>query len=186
MKEKVKSNILLLFSGGIDSTACIQYYSDLGYSINPLFIKFGQLSESQELKSAEQICTYYGLNLTELKVETSNSFSTGEILGRNLMFLANALFNLAGNKVIVLGIHSGTGYYDCSEGFVNSFNKIVCESTNGTVRLETPFVNWNKRQIWNYCKLKNIPVKLTYSCELGNKKRCGVCASCKDLNKLYE
>ena len=185
MGENSKNNVLLLFSGGIDSTACIQYYLDLGYSVNPLFIKFGQLSESQELKSAQQICKYYSLNLIELKVETINTFSTGEILGRNLMFLANALFNLKDNKVIVLGIHSGTGYYDCSEAFVESFNQIVRESTNGTARLEAPFVNWDKRQIWEYCQLKNIPVELTYSCEKGNETRCGICATCRDLNTLY-
>lgn len=185
MEEKAKSNILLLFSGGIDSTACIQFYLDLGYQVNPLFIRFGQLSESQELKSAHKICEYYGLNLIELKVETKNTFSTGEILGRNLMFLANALFNLDGNEVIVLGIHSGTGYYDCSEAFVNSFNKIIYESTNGTARLESPFVNWNKRQIWEYCHLKKIPLELTYSCEKGKETRCGKCATCRDLNILY-
>ena len=185
MEEKVKNNALLLFSGGIDSTACIQYYQDLKYNINPLFIKYGQLSESQELKSAKQICKYYGLNLTELNVETRNTFSTGEIIGRNLMFLANALFNLEGNNLIVLGVHSGTGYYDCSEDFVKNFDKIVNETTNGTARLETPFVNWDKRQIWDYCQIKNIPIELTYSCEKGKEKRCGKCATCRDLNILY-
>lgn len=185
MEEKVKSNALILFSGGIDSTACIQWYHDLGYSINPLFIKFGQLSESQELKSAQQICKYYGLNLIELKMETRNTFSTGEIIGRNLMFLANALFNIEDNDLIVLGVHSGTGYYDCSEAFIKSFDKIVNETTNGTTRLETPFVNWNKKQIWEYCQIKNIPIELTYSCEKGKETRCGKCATCRDLNILY-
>ena len=185
MEEKVKSNVLLLFSGGIDSTACIQYYLDLGCRITPLFIKFGQLSESQELKSVYQICEYFGLKLIELRVETMNTFPAGEIRGRNLMFLANALFNLEDNDVIVLGIHSGTGYYDCSEAFVNSFNKIVSEYTDGTARLETPFVNWSKRQIWEYCHLKKIPIELTYSCEKGKETRCGKCATCRDLNRLY-
>lgn len=185
MGKKAKSQVLLLFSGGIDSTACIQYYLDLGYAINPLFIKFGQLSESQELISARQICIFFGLKLIELKVETRNSFTTGELIGRNLMFLANALFNLEDNNLIVLGVHSGTGYYDCSEDFVKSFDKIVNETTNGTARLETPFVNWNKKQIWEYCKMKNIPIELTYSCEKGNETRCGKCATCRDLNILY-
>ena len=182
---KDKRSVLLLFSGGIDSTACIQYYLDLGYLINPVFIKFGQLAESRELKSAKEICHYYGLHLRELKIETRNTLTTGEIIGRNLMFLSNALFNIDKNKVIVMGIHFGTGYYDCSEDFVNAFNKIVYESTNGTVRLETPFVQWNKGQIWDYCQMKKIPIKLTYSCEKGKETRCGKCATCRDLNILY-
>lgn len=185
MEEKVKGSVLLLCSGGIDSTACIQWYLDLGYSINPLFIKFGQLSESLELKSALQICTHYSLDLIELKVETINTLSTGEIVGRNLMFLANALFNIEDNEVIALGVHSGTGYYDCSVAFVNSLNRIVWESTNGTVRFETPFINWNKGQIWEYCQVKKVPVELTYSCEKGKEERCGICATCRDLNVLY-
>ncbi|MEQ8688680.1 MAG: 7-cyano-7-deazaguanine synthase [Imperialibacter sp.] len=185
MEEKAKGRVLLLFSGGIDSTACIQWYLDLGYSINPLFIKFGQLSEHLELKSARQICAFYQLDLIELKVQSRNSFSSGEILGRNLMFLATALFNIGENEVISLGIHSGTGYYDCSEAFVNSFNRIVSESTDGTARLEAPFVNWNKKQIWEYCQVKKIPIELTYSCEKGGQTMCGKCATCRDLIMLY-
>jgi 7-cyano-7-deazaguanine synthase len=185
MKEAVKKKILILFSGGIDSTACIQYYLDLGYSVNPLFVKFGQLSEHQELKSAKRICEFYGLSLIELRVETRSLFSTGEIPGRNLMFLANALIIMRDNRLIALGIHSGTGYYDCSEAFVNSFNKILHETTNGVIRVETPFVTWNKKQIWEYCQIKKIPIELTYSCEKGTEVRCGICATCRDLNILY-
>jgi 7-cyano-7-deazaguanine synthase len=186
IEENVTSKVLLLFSGGIDSTACIQYYLDLGYSVNPIFIKYGQLSESQELRSANQICEYYNLTLLELNIETKSKLIRGEILGRNLMLLANALFNINDNEAIVLGVHTGTGYYDCSSDFAEYLNKIIHESTNGLVRLETPFIEWDKGQIWSYCKQKNIPLELTYSCENGHNQRCGECATCKDLNKLYE
>ncbi|NOQ76122.1 MAG: hypothetical protein GQ574_29235 [Crocinitomix sp.] len=185
MESKSVRNILILFSGGLDSTACIQYYLDKGYSIAPVFIRYNQLSEIQELKSALQICKYYKLVLKEIIVENGNKFLSGEIIGRNLMLLANALLNVGCNEAIVLGVHAGTGYYDCSVDFIESLNKIVLESSNGLVRLETPFIEWDKNQIWEYSKIKNIPMELTYSCEKGGELRCQNCATCKDLNKLY-
>lgn len=185
MRKKTKSQVLILFSGGIDSTACIQWYLDLDYNINPLFIKFGQLSEKQELISAKKVCDHYSLNLTVIKLNNLQKFSTGEIPGRNFIFIANALFNIGDNEAIILGVHSGTGYFDCSEDFVNILNQVIKETTDGTSRLEAPFINWSKKQIFDYCQIKKIPIELTYSCEKGTKIRCGKCATCRDLNILY-
>jgi len=185
MNSSKSSKVLLLFSGGIDSTACIQYYLDLDYSVTPLFIKFNQQSEKHEFNSAKKICNHYELNLHEVKVVSETEYKSGEIIGRNLMLVANALINVRDNDIIALGIHYGTGYYDCSETFIISVNHIFAESTNGTVRIDTPFLKWSKKQIWDYCKLKKVPIDLTYSCEVGGKVRCGKCATCQDLNILY-
>lgn len=176
---------LLLCSGGLDSTACIQYYQDLGYTINPLFIRFGHPAESYELKSARKVCTHFGLNLKDVGIETRESrIKSGELVGRNLMLISNALFHIEENTVIVIGVHSGTQYYDCSFGFINKLNDLINEMTNGVVRLEAPFVDWQKHQIWEYCKIKNVPTELTYSCEKGVLPRCGKCETCIDFNLL--
>ena len=40
-------NVLVLLSGGIDST-CIHYYQNLGYNVKGLFIDYGQPAANQE------------------------------------------------------------------------------------------------------------------------------------------
>jgi 7-cyano-7-deazaguanine synthase len=87
--------------------------------------------------------------------------------------------------LIATGIHSGTNYIDCTPNFISSLQRVINIYSGGEIILAAPFLNWNKLDIWNYCKIKNVPYKITYSCEMGLKQPCGKCLSCKDLTKLY-
>ena len=60
------------------------------------------------------------------------------------------------------------------------------ECTNGNIIITTPFINFIKNEIFAYCKQNEIPLDLTYSCEIGGEQPCDKCDSCKDLKKLYE
>jgi len=186
LKEEDSCKVLLLLSGGVDSTATIPFFLDLGCVINPLFIKYGQLAQNKELESAKKVCNYYKIELKELDLNYDFKPKMGEIVGRNLMFISNALININDNNVIGIGIHAGTGYFDCSQSFVFKMNEIITEASNGKIRLEVPFLNWSKGDIWDFCKIKSVPVHLTYSCEKGMKNNCGICNSCIDIKKLYE
>jgi 7-cyano-7-deazaguanine synthase len=46
--------------------------------------------------------------------------------------------------------------------------------------LGAPFATWTKQDIIAYCRTRNVPVHLTYSCERGTEPPCGTCLSCKD------
>ena len=61
-----------------------------------------------------------------------------------------------------------------------------CPKCGGKITLSAPFVDWTKKQIFDYCRLEKIPLELTYSCELGKNQPCGECSSCKELTALYE
>ena len=87
--------------------------------------------------------------------------------------------------IISIGIHRGTNYYDCSEPFFKDVSFLIDQSTNGKVLLDAPFLKWNKAEIWEFCKLSNVPIGKAYSCESGSEKPCGKCQTCKDLKKLY-
>ena len=87
--------------------------------------------------------------------------------------------------VIAIGIHAGTAYYDCSRSFILKAGRLVEEYTDGAITVAAPFVDWTKREIWDYCSVKEVPVNLTYSCEVGGEQPCGSCLSCKDLEALH-
>lgn len=184
-KSKRKQTSIVLLSGGIDSAACVRYYVDLNFEVNSLFIDYGQNARDNERQSAVRIAAHYNIKLDQVSLSSTKHFGPGEIRGRNAFLILVALLYYPQYKgIISLGIHSGTPYYDCSPPFIRDVTPIVEAYTDGQVRIDTPFINWDKGMIYTYCKEKNVPTRLTYSCELGTNPPCGKCLSCKDREVL--
>lgn len=182
-KRKItkKTSVIVLLSGGIDSSACVQYYLKNSFSTSAVFIDYEQLPVKMEESSAKKICSYYNIHLSIIRVNGPEYCKKVEIKGRNAIFVLLALmFYPKHVGIISLGIHSGTPYYDCTENFSNDIKNILNGYSNGKIRFDAPFLKWNKKMIYDYCKLQKIPVELTYSCEIGINGPCGECPSCKD------
>lgn len=177
----------ILTSGGIDSTALIKYYIDLNYNVSGLFVDYGQRSRKQEYLAVSKISKYYGIPFKKLKIEFKKDFGQGEIIGRNLFLLSIGLteFNYQ-SGTIAIGIHNGTNYPDCTDQFISSTQTCFDFYKDGQIKIEAPFKNLEKPEIWRFCKENKIPIELTYSCENGVDKGCGHCLSCIDKKILYE
>ena len=185
--KKIKSYVLILASGGIDSTACINFYKKLNFEIEVLFIDYGQPSNRKEHHAISLITKYYQVKLFTIKVSNIQKFKDGFIKGRNAFFMFTGLMNFSRkNGIISLGIHKGTNYYDCSEDFSIDLQKIFDKYSNETIKIGIPFLKFKKNEIFDYCLLENVPVNLTYSCELGLRQPCGKCLTCKDLIAIYD
>lgn len=174
----------LLMSGGIDSAACLAFLLSRAHQVSPLFIDFGQPPVKEEYSSAEQITQHYGLKLEVIRLALPRKIDEGELPGRNALFVLLSL--LAGRQApdqIVLGIHSGTSYFDCSPSFAATCGRLVSELTDGRTQTLFPFLDWNKREIFDYAQSADVPIKKTYSCERASGP-CKVCQSCKDKEIL--
>lgn len=179
-------NVYILFSGGIDSSALIPYYRELGYNIHLIFVEYGQKACNFEYNSVKKISTYYDLSVTKIQLDLQNKLS-GTILARNSFLIFGTILAKQINKgIISLGVHSGTPYKDCSLEFIETTRDSLNVQGLDQVKIDAPFIEMNKHEIWEYAKSKKVPLKLTYSCELGNKQPCDTCPSCKDLKKLYD
>ena len=179
------SNVIVLLSGGIDSTACVKYYKDQKMNVFGIHISYNQLSEVQEMKAANMIADYFEIPIKFLTLTNATPKYSGIILGRNAFLIITALLELPFESgLISLGIHSGTDYYDCSESFTLSLQNIIDTYTSGKIKLDCPFINWSKLDIINYFKSRSLPLSITYSCENGHKTRCGNCATCLELERL--
>lgn len=184
---KKRKNVLVLFSGGIDSTACIHYFIKLGFNVECLFINYGQSALRGEREAVAKLSRYFKIKTKEHKVVTDIKETNGVVLGRNNLFIAVALMNFReSHGSIGLGIHAGTRYPDCSPQFVQSVQAVIDTYTDGNVSIDCPFISMEKEEIVRYCKLKRIPLKDTYSCEKGSKKPCGKCSKCVELKAIYE
>lgn len=176
---------LLLFSGGIDSTACLYYYLSAGYAVTPLYVDFGQSALKNERESISSISDWYHVRPQIVHYSCSITHGAGEICGRNAFLIFAALManpNLYGS--LAMGLHAGTPYYDCSERFANDIQRLLEGYSNGQIVFEAPFLKWSKKMVLQYGLDNNVPIDMTYSCEKGGDEPCGVCSSCLDRRSL--
>jgi 7-cyano-7-deazaguanine synthase len=185
MFDKKDQSILILFSGGIDSTALVHYYLQKGFNVKCLHIQYGQKTEKSEQNAVQELAKYYNIELTIYKLGVSLNTNHSEYIFRNSLFINLAAGTLPKNiNKIALGIHAGVPYYDCSEKFISDIQKIVDGYFAGTVLIEAPFIGFGKQDIYKYCIENKIPIEKTYSCENNEVIPCGYCLSCRDRGML--
>ncbi|OFW29069.1 MAG: hypothetical protein A3J28_17245 [Acidobacteria bacterium RIFCSPLOWO2_12_FULL_60_22] len=178
-------NALVLLSGGIDSSCCVAFYRQIGYEVIGVFVDYCQPVAQKEEQSAKAIADYYAIPFHVIRCAGPSTEFQGEIAGRNafLVFVALLYFpQFAG--LVVLGTHAGTTYYDCSEHFTNHLGSILSGYCNGEIVFATPFLQWTKQMVYDFCNMHKVPIHLTWSCEVGPSEPCYRCLSCKDRERL--
>lgn len=180
-----KRSVCVLLSGGLDSAACIAFYQGRGYLIHALHIDYGQSAATQEGAASSAIADHFRVSKHTLRLHGAHSKSSGLIQGRNAFLLLTALMEFSDRaNVFAIGTHAGTAYGDCTANFVHSMQRIFDIYSDGVCRVAAPFIGWTKKDIWEFCVKEQIPIELTYSCEVGRKIPCGQCLSCKDSEVL--
>jgi 7-cyano-7-deazaguanine synthase len=182
---QIEPEITVLLSGGIDSAACLDFYSELARPVSALFVDYCQPAAAQEIRAAKDIAHHYNVSLQTLEMRGSRPKDPGLIVGRNALLICAALLERRPNvSVIAIGIHKGTNYRDCSSTFISKMQSAIDILEPPRIHLSAPFLRWSKQDIYAYCLSRNVPINLTYSCELGGPEPCGKCLSCKDRQTL--
>ena len=178
--------VLVLLSGGMDSTAAVAFYLEQRCDVDCLFVDYGQVAATREFVAAQRVAAHYRVPLRRVTCAGLRTKAGGLVLGRNTFFLFIALMEFdAPSGLIAAGVHAGTPYYDCGGAFIERTQSVFDGYADGRIRIGVPFLTWSKRVIWEFCQDKRVPVLMTYSCELGREQPCGECRSCKDLEALH-
>ena len=175
--------VLVLASGGVDSATLLWLCAEQGIVPNALFIDYGQAAAQSEGAAVGRLCN--GLRAPWRHVWYDGSkFGAGEIRGRNAFLLHTALMEFpAQSGVVLLGVHAGTGYDDCSPEFIDAMQLSYQIHTGGAVIVTAPFLHWTKHQVYSLATYLNVPFEQTYSCEAANSP-CNQCRSCVDRRSL--
>ena len=174
---------LILLSGGLDSATALAAAARDGASPRALFVMYGQAAEHEERQAATAVADHYSVSLETLTV-TGRQFGEGEIRGRNAFLIHGALLAAPpGPTTIIIGIHAGTAYVDCTPEFVELMQRSLAFHSGGEVTLAAPFVDFSKGDVYAVTRKLQVPVQLTYSCERGGDP-CGECLSCRDRDLL--
>jgi 7-cyano-7-deazaguanine synthase len=157
------SPVLVLLSGGVDSTACVHYYISRHYQVCALFVDYGQPQSAVEERAARDVCSHYRVPLRKLTIN-GPSVSDQYVRARNALLLTLALMHFDYKTgMIALGVHAGTPYVDCSDEFILEMGHIFSLYEGGAVTIDAPFLNWNKQEIWLYAQTNAVPLHLTHS-----------------------
>jgi 7-cyano-7-deazaguanine synthase len=179
--------INLLLGGGIDSAALIAYYLSRGATVRGIHFNYGQPSIEGERRSVLALSQHYRFYVTTVELGFSMVSTQGEYHCRNatMLLAAASIFSTQGG-IFSIGIHSGTPYYDCSQLFMVDIQRLFEGYFAGVIQVEAPFLEFTKKDIFEFCHLNKVPVEITFSCERRGDYPCGECPSCGDRRMLDE
>lgn len=175
-----KPRLYVLSSGGIDSTTLLHYYKSQDEKPTAIHFQYNQPNKVSEKKSINAISNYYKIKNYIFNIDFPLTQDKYEFYGRNALLILATASIVGASSRISLGIHSNTIYYDCSPSFIIKMQELLDGYFAGTVQIETPFINYSKKDIIDYAIKNRVPLHLTYSCLTKNAPPCGTCPSCKD------
>ena len=171
----------------MDSAALLSFYLSRGAKVRGVHFDYGQPSLAGERLSVLALSRHYDVAVETRCLGLSVAHTEGEYHCRNaLLVLAAASVAPRVRLGIAVGIHAGPPYYDCTPAFVGDMQRVLDGYHGGTMRVEAPFLEFSKRDVFDYCLENGVPVDLTFSCERGSDRPCQRCASCKDRRALGE
>jgi 7-cyano-7-deazaguanine synthase len=177
-------SVIVLLSGGIDSTAVLDFYLKRKSAVRAIYFDYGQPCSKGEQDALAKVVSHYSVEQQLVKLGVTPMMRKDEYLCRNSLLLFAAASLESEPTKIAMGIHSDSPYFDCSPLFVRNCQQLLDGYFGGTVRFEAPFLNFVKAQIIDYCKKNKVPLSMTFSCMRGNKP-CGDCPSCLERKRHY-
>ncbi|QIW25100.1 7-cyano-7-deazaguanine synthase QueC [Sulfolobus sp. S-194] len=207
LDSKIKK-VLVIASGGLDSTVAATYLLRQGYEITLLHFNYHHKAEEREREAVKKISEYLQVPLIEINTDlfkiighTTLLKGGGEIVkerfgeegaefahewvpARNLIFysVALALAEAYGYDAIASGINleEAGAYPDNEMEFVRLFAKLSPYATgpNKKVEVMMPVGNLVKHEIVKLGVEIGAPLHLTWSCYEGGQKHCGKCGPC--------
>lgn len=209
MKNKT---VILLLSGGIDSTTLLAKLSIKNFEIVAISFDYGQkhrielnfakknaekyrVKEHHIIKLNDMLFKSSALVNPEIEIEThkKNDLTQGPVNAyvpfRNLIFISYALCMAETMKIneiyLAFNRDDGANFWDCKIDFVKGINSIANLNTN--IKIKTPFINLSKREIIKLARQLNVDLSDTFTCyqPIGTME-CGHCLSCLKKQKAIK
>lgn len=184
--------IVSLTSGGIDSSVLLFMLQKEKHEVLPLFINYGHKSSKMELNSFHKICKFLDLEGEVIDIEGINKIKSGlttkEIPeneypffpARNLLLftIGSAYAFNRSARLVSMGFLKNPEFPDQTNDFITSAERTIELATGITIKLFTPFIKLDKREVVQLAKKYRFPLELTYSCYGGKQTPCGKCKAC--------
>lgn len=178
----MENNILVLMSGGIDSTVLAHHYLKEGKKISGLFVDHDQPALGLEEKAVAEIALQLGIIVFQMNCR---DFQYEGFFGpvRNAVLLSMAVNYAVTHKfdAVAIGICNGE-YLDIRPEFIDRFNFMLDYCLKEPIYVLAPFAHWSKGRVVRYGIKIEAPLSLTTSCM--SNPPCGRCQDCKLRRKF--
>lgn len=210
---------LVIFSGGQDSTTCLGWAMNRYDEVEAITFIYGQ-KHSIEVEKSKDICEKLNVKQHIIDISffanivdsalTSNgdvnkkhdrlkNLPASFVPNRNAMFItiSHALAQKINANTLITGTCETdfSGYPDCRDNFIKSLNVSLNIGSDSNIKIETPLMWLNKKQIWELAGKENIfdiVRDMTITCYNGVESQnewglgCSECASCSLRKKGYD
>ncbi len=175
--------VVVLLSGGVDSTTTLAVAIARGYEVYALSFDYGQRHRI-EIEGARRIARALGA-----KEHRIAKIDLTYVPARNTIFLSHALAlaETIGSTDIFIGANAidYSGYPDCRPAFIAAFETLANLGTKAGVkgahfRIHAPLIKFSKAEIIHKALELDVDLSLTHSCydPSPDGLACGNCDSC--------
>lgn len=179
--ERRNLGVLVLFSGGMDSTLLVKRALAAGRWVVPLFVDYGQPHHDEELAAAEAFSATNGLHLRTVERGLHGGLVKGGspvVPHRNLALLAYAANRAVAEGVTEVQIgcchNDARTFRDCRTEYIERAAYLLAQ---GGVKLTAPLLYTTKREIRRELGRQ---LGSTWSCyHPTNGEPCGKCGACR-------
>jgi 7-cyano-7-deazaguanine synthase len=203
----VINKVLLLASGGLDSTTVAYQLAAEGIEVVPIFFNYGQhcvetewtrVNEvlPSEMQRPERFDISDIFRGSQSRLICEADLWTEDIKDDDLYipYRTMLFFAAAAARAQIVGIlNVYTGFInsnhakeiDCTAAFMNNLDELT--STIGPVRFHSPFRYSSKADVARVAAELGVPIGRTYSCQASAQFPCGACPNCVErLSALKE
>ncbi len=202
--------VLVLHSGGLDSTLCLLLAKKAEHEVLSLGIDYGQRHRI-ELEYALAQCRNYDITRRVLRIEWDkpvrsiptdrslndirNGVSPAFLPGRNALFLTLACAEAVGigAKEVWIGVNAidFSGYPDCRPDFIEAFQAMVRLAIPDGPEIVAPLLNMTKPEIASEAQRLGLGLGDTWSCYQPSFtpqgiSPCGRCDACVLHNHAWQ
>ena len=196
-------------SGGMDSCVTAAIAREQGFELALLHADYGQRTQTRERRAFHDIAAFYhvpphrqliigfdtlkaigGSALTDPAIDLPEGdpdragVPVSYVPFRNAHLLATCVSwaEVLGASAIFVGFveEDSSGYPDCRESFLRSFEQTANLGTKPETRLafHAPLIHLRKSEIVRKGRELGAPLHLSWSCYQGETQACGHCDSC--------
>jgi len=190
--------IVCLASGGIDSSVLMLMLKNMNHEVFPLFVNYGQKAEKIEYVHFHKVCKFLKLEPEIIDVSGLGKLSIG-LTNQNLLFSDDPFFparNLLlltiglqhaytkSIRVVSIGSLGNSVFPDQTKQFLSGAEIALNSSVREPIKILSPLIDLNKREVVELAKKYGLPLELTYSCHIGTLQPCGQCMGCKERKSV--
>jgi 7-cyano-7-deazaguanine synthase len=201
--------LVILASGGADSSILLADQAAQGQVVQPLYIRFGLAWEKieemylrrfldavpeqrlirplavLELPIADVYGTHWSVSGTGAPDETTPDEAV-YLPGRNVLLLAKTTVwcALHGTTRIAMGTLKGNPFADSSPAFFSGFATAASLALDHPLEVVTPFAHMSKTEVLD--RGRELPLELTFSCVAPvGTNHCRACNKCAERHKAF-